>query len=548
VKAGCRSTGAGPLESRQPSPSAIMVQKKRASKRMTLKQKYKVKGKVKEHHRKQRREAKRRAANGGAARAAAKALRKDPGLPNLCPYKETLMSRIEAAKEKVERGEALSRQRRAEKMRQLRGLGGGAGGLEAMVGDAAARLAEYTDRADRPAAFTVAGDAARATAQNRKAYYRQLRKVVGAADIIVCVLDARDPEGCRARAVERQALGLGKRVVLLLNKIDLVPADVARAWLAHLRREFPCLAFKAGTQEQRRNLSAQHGARVGRAARAGEAVTGSGAAGAETLLQLVKNYARNRGIKEAVTVGVIGYPNTGKSSVINSLKRSRAAAVSPTPGHTKVVQEVVLDKKVKLLDCPGIIFDGSSAAEDGGASLLLRNCIGVEALADPEAVAAAVVDRCAPEKLMTVYGLPMYDDADDFLRLVAEKRGMLKAGGTPNKDAAARSVLQDWNAGKVPFFTTPPEDEVAEAEADSARIVSGWSAEFDLDTLMADADAAWAGEAEADADDFVALPADAAAAAADDWVPEDEEEDEEEEEAAGGAGGAGGAGDDMGDA
>lgn len=258
----------------------------------------------------------------------------------------------------------------------------------------------------------------------------------------------------------------------------------------------------------------------------------------------------------------------GKSSVINSLKRSRAAAVSPTPGHTKVVQEVVLDKKVKLLDCPGIIFDGSSAAHDGGASLLLRNCIGVEALSDPEAVAAQVVDKCAPEKLMTVYGarslpraapplatahahrsfptgLPMYEDADDFLRLVAEKRGLLMAGGTANKDAAARSVLQDWNSGKVPFFTLPPtEDEDGSGPStEDAKIVSGWSAEFDLDGLMAAADASWSGQAgPAEADDFVAFEGDKegmAGTAADDWVPEDEEEEDDEEPAArGGAGGA----------
>jgi nuclear GTP-binding protein len=48
-----------------------------------------------------------------------------------------------------------------------------------------------------------------------------------------------------------------------------------------------------------------------------------------------------------------GFPNVGKSSIINSLKRSRACAVAPTPGFTRTVQEIVLDKHVKLLDSPG---------------------------------------------------------------------------------------------------------------------------------------------------------------------------------------------------
>lgn len=113
-----------------------MVKKKRASKRLTLKDKYKVIGKVKEHHRKQRRDAKKRARTASSAKAMEKALRKDPGLPNLCPYKATLMSRMAAAKEKVEKGAAAARARRSQFMRKKRDGGasdGGDGDLEALV-------------------------------------------------------------------------------------------------------------------------------------------------------------------------------------------------------------------------------------------------------------------------------------------------------------------------------------------------------------------------------------------------------------------------------
>ena len=66
------------------------------------------------------------------------------------------------------------------------------------------------------------------------------------------------------------------------------------------------------------------------------------------LIQLLKNDSRSHNIKKAITVGVVGYPNVGKSSLINSLKRSRAVGVSAQAGFTKVVQEVKLDKKVML--------------------------------------------------------------------------------------------------------------------------------------------------------------------------------------------------------
>ena len=84
--------------------------------------------------------------------------------------------------------------------------------------------------------------------QSRKAYYRELKKVIEASDVIIEVLDARDPEGCRNKEIEASAQAAGKKVLLVLNKMDLVPAKNARLWQRALRREFACVLFKAGTQ------------------------------------------------------------------------------------------------------------------------------------------------------------------------------------------------------------------------------------------------------------------------------------------------------------
>lgn len=96
------------------------------------------------------------------------------------------------------------------------------------------------------------------------------------------------------------------------------------------------------------------------------------------MIQLLKNYCRSMGVKTGITVGIIGYPNVGKSSVINSLKRTRAVQVGATPGLTKSMQEVHLDKLVKLLDCPGIVFNTGS-----GVDAVLRNAVKIEQLEDP---------------------------------------------------------------------------------------------------------------------------------------------------------------------
>ena len=112
--------------------------------------------------------------------------------------------------------------------------------------------------------------------------------------------------------------------------------------------------------------------------------------------------------------------------------------MSPTPGFTRTLQEVSLDSKVTLIDCPGIIFDddaggdagGSSAfgGGDAGAGLLLRNCVSVDAVEDPEGAVDAILRRCNPAKLVALYGISMYDSTADFLRQIAAKRGKLGKG------------------------------------------------------------------------------------------------------------------------
>ena len=180
-----------------------------------------------------------------------------------------------------------------------------------------------------------AGDGAQRAVGGRDASQRAfggaLNCILQQADVVLEVLDARDPDGCRTRKLEayvhthRPEL----QIVLVLNKIDLVPANVTAAWVRHLQAYFPVVLFKAATRVRRGSKVGQaKGVRV-HAAHQKDLGTGD-CVGAAELLQLLK--ARSQGAagfggKGKICVGVVGQPNVGKSSLINSLLRHKVVCM-----------------------------------------------------------------------------------------------------------------------------------------------------------------------------------------------------------------------------
>ncbi|OSX78619.1 hypothetical protein BU14_0105s0037 [Porphyra umbilicalis] len=468
------------------------------SKRKTLHHKHKVEKKVREHHRQVRRDSKK---NGGSSSGRS---RKDPGIPNLFPHKAALMDALNTRREEETAASAAARleRRAANKAAAARaaahtpteGLGAGAsdgvGGTVPASSSAAGRSGG--------SGGGLAAAAAAGTETSRRAFMAHFRSVVDAADVLLQVLDARDPLGTRSAEVERAVLGATppKRLVLILNKVDLVPRAVADTWLRVLRCDYPTVAFRASTQQQRRGL----GQSGGDALDAGSA-GGALCAGAGALLSLLKTYGRTRGsgkgVASSIAVGVVGYPNVGKSSVVNSLARSRVAAVGATPGVTRNLQEVHLDAHVRLIDCPGIVFappppaggggdgDGGDAAADFSASLVLRASVSPQNTPDPEGAVAALLARVGPAPLMAAYTLPAFEDAPTFLALLAKRRGKVTSGGVLDVKAAAVAVLVEWNAGKVPFYTLPPAGSAGAgaSPASGAAVVAAWGNDFDVSAV-----------------------------------------------------------------
>lgn len=385
--------------------------------------------------------------------------------------------------------------------------------MSALLASARARAAEFEDvggdeedmdeneseaggvRVDSPERFALPSGPFNPDS-SRKAFDKIFKSVLDRADIILYVLDARDPDATRSRDIERQVRAADKgdkRLILILNKIDLVPPPVLKAWLIYLRRAFPTLPLHASTPAPNAKTF-DHKALTLKAT-------------SETLLRALKSYAQGKHMKGATTIGVIGYPNVGKSSVINALssRLSRSASTTACPtgaeaGITTSLREVKLDNRLKLLDSPGIVFPNCEATDSSSkrmspAQLTLLSALPPKAVSDPIPTINLLLSRLSssPAQLSTLfstYDIPPPilsangDMTTDFLLQVARKRGRLGKGGVPNLESAAMAVLSDWRDGRIHRWVEAP----VEKQELKNEIVDGWAEEFKLEGLWGNED------------------------------------------------------------
>ena len=296
---------------------------------------------------------------------------------------------------------------------------------------------------------------------SRKAYIKILDQVIENSDVILEVLDSRDPLSCRSKELENTILSKrgDKKIILVLNKIDLIPVQNAIDWQKYLSREFGCVLFKANTQNQSSNLSQSTLFDKNLKEKKDyieEVLKSNKAIGGEELLNMLKNYSRtDSGNKSSIVVGVVGIPNVGKSSIINSLTRGKNVGVSNTPGFTKGLQEVILDNNLRLLDCPGVVMSHDENS-------ILHNVIRTEEIKEPVEVVGRIFKKMSQDYLFKTYDLDISIlkgselTVEKILYLIGEKLKKYKRGGLVDLDKAARLVINDWNAGKLKYYTVPP--------------------------------------------------------------------------------------------
>ena len=174
-------------------------------------------------------------------------------------------------------------------------------------------------------------------------------------------------------------------MVFILNKCDLIPTSVTNRWIKYLSKTTPTLAFQAS-------------------------ITNSFGKG--SLIQLLKQFDILHKDKKNISVGLIGYPNVGKSSVINALMKKACCKVAPIPGQTKVWQYITLTKRIYLIDCPGIVHDEYQTDTEK----VLKCVVRAEKVPDPAQYVPAILEKVEHKNIYDIYGINEWTDSEDFLK------------------------------------------------------------------------------------------------------------------------------------
>lgn len=261
---------------------------------------------------------------------------------------------------------------------------------------------------------------------------RMMQENIGLIDLLIELIDARIPMSSRNPDIDR--LGAGKARIILLNKSDLADPDCNRQWIAYF-------------QEQ--------GAHV-------LEVNSKTGAGVKAINGLVQEACREkierdrkRGIvNRPVRAMVVGIPNVGKSTFINSFAGKACAKTGNRPGVTKGKQWIRLNKNLELLDTPGILWP---KFEDKrvGMYLAFIGSMNDEVIITEEMACSllSILRESYPDALQARYGIAWEDDPWATLEAIARSRGCLTKGEGLDSRKAAGILIDDFRSGRLGRMT-----------------------------------------------------------------------------------------------
>lgn len=259
-----------------------------------------------------------------------------------------------------------------------------------------------------------------------KQLLRVTLSLITKSDAVVEVVDAREPDLTRSKFIEKYALTRNKGLLIAINKSDLIPREVAEGW----KRYF----------EVKEGINAVY-------------LSSTEHLGTKILRDAIKSMVRKEG-----TVVLVGYPKTGKSSIINALKGRHSASTSSipmSPGYTKAPNKFKIGEGLYIWDTSGIIPPDGSELER-----IIRG-VNVDLLEDPVRASLMLIERVEKynkDAFREVYKID-YSNPHELLEKLAIKRGWFyKSTKEPLIDEAAKAIIRDYHTGKIKYYVPPPQE------------------------------------------------------------------------------------------
>ncbi|XP_037105568.1 large subunit GTPase 1 homolog [Syngnathus acus] len=364
-------------------------------------------------------------------------------------------------------------------------------------------------------------------------FWRQLWRVIERSDVVVQIVDARNPSLFRCPDLELYVKEVSENKVnmVLVNKADLLTRQQRRAWARHFENEGLRAVFWSALAESNRLDAEEKGVKVEQP-ESGESDQDDGAKpdndlslkgaddkedeGEESddweepqeritvddeewftasedewqeeedivgksneapfrnsarllhkdeLLEMFKMVHDGPKYKEGqLTVGMVGYPNVGKSSTINTILRNKKVSVSATPGHTKHFQTLFVEPGLCLCDCPGLVMPSFVSTK---AEMICCGILPIDQMRDHVPAASLVCQTIPRHVLEGTYGInvirPREDEdpdrhptSEELLMAYGYMRGFMTSHGQPDQPRSARYILKDYVNGKLLYCHPPP--------------------------------------------------------------------------------------------
>ena len=271
---------------------------------------------------------------------------------------------------------------------------------------------------------------------------RQMQEDMKLIDLVIELVDARAPQSSRNPDIDE--LARNKARMILLNKADLADESANQAWMAYYREK----GFYAVQLDSRRKGGMK-------------AVQG-------VIAEACKEKTerdRRRGIKNRpVRAMVVGIPNVGKSTFINTFAGRAVAKTGNKPGVTKGKQWIRLNRSVELMDTPGILWPKFDDREVG-IRLALIGSVRDEILNIDE-ISVSLIEFLReryPDSLRARYEADPQNGPADILLQIAVNKNCLKKGAEPDTSRAAALLVEDFRSGRLGRITLElPEENPAE--------------------------------------------------------------------------------------